>query len=95
LGVPGALDPSSRSRIRIFSFKLLVLFPLSILLAARYRDPLLETMSSFAGWYGVFPGLVAAFRRERVEGPSLDGWDEMLGFFALKYIAQLLSATVG
>jgi hypothetical protein len=91
-GLLDALDPLSRSRIRIFSFKLLVLFPFSALLAARYRYPLFDTISSFAGWYGFFSALVALFRREQVAGPSLNGWDEMLAFFALKYVAQLLSA---
>jgi hypothetical protein len=89
-----ALDPSSRWRIRIFSFKLLLLIPVAMLLAAGYRFPLFGTISSFAGWYGFFSGLVAAFRRERVAGPSLNGWDEMLAFFALKYLAQFLSAVV-
>ena len=89
------LDPLSMSRIRIFSFKLLVLFPFSILLAAQYRYPLFGTISSFAGWYGFFSGLVALFRREQVAGPSLNGWDELLAFFALKYLTQFLSVVVG
>jgi hypothetical protein len=95
LGLPGAIDPVSRSRIRIFSFKLLMLFPFATLLAARYRHPLFDTISSFACWYGVFSGLVALFRWEQVAGPSLNGWDETLAFFALKYLAQFLSAAVG
>jgi hypothetical protein len=89
------LDPRSRSRIRIFGFKLLVLFPFSILLAVRYRYPLFETISSFAGWYGFFSGLAALFRWEPVAGPALNGWDELLAFFALKYLAQFLSALLG
>jgi|SRR5271170_6729920 hypothetical protein len=95
LGHLGALDRSSRWRIRIFSFKLLVLFPVATLLAARYRYPLFGTISSFACWYGFISGLVALFRREQVAGPSLNGWDEMLAFFALKYLAQFLSVVVG
>jgi uncharacterized membrane protein YagU involved in acid resistance len=95
LGLLDALDPLSRSRIRIFSFKLLVLLPFSILLAARYRYPLFQTISSFALWYGLFAGLIALFRREQVGGPSLNGWDELLAFFALKYLAQFLSAIAG
>jgi hypothetical protein len=94
LALLAALDPLSRSRIRIFSFKLLVLFPFSILLAARYRYPLFETISSFAGWYGFFSGLVALFRWEQVAGPSLNGWDEVMAFFAVKYLAQFLSTLV-
>ena len=90
----GALDPLSRWRIRIFSFKLLVLFPVATLLAAQYRYPVFGTISSFACWYGVFSGLVALFRREQVAGASLNGWDEMLAFFALRYLAEFLSAVV-
>jgi hypothetical protein len=86
------LDPLSRARLRIFSFKLLVLFPFATLLAVRYRYPLFGTISSFASWYGFFSGVVAMFRREQVAGPSLNGWDELLAFFALKYLAQFLSA---
>jgi hypothetical protein len=92
LGLLGALDPASRARIRIFSFKLLVLFPIATLLAVQ---PLFETISSFALWYGLFSGVVALFRRERVAGPTLNGWDEVLAFYALKYLAQFLSAVVG
>jgi len=51
LALLDALDPLSRAPIRIFSFKLLVLFPIAPLLAARYRYPLFETISSFASWY--------------------------------------------
>ena len=91
-GLLEILDPLSRARIRIFSFKLLVLFPFSTLLAARYRYPLFDTIASFAGWYGIFSGLVGLFRREQVAGPSLNGWDELLAFFALKYLTQFLSA---
>ena len=95
LGLLGALDPASRARIRIFSFKLLVLFPIASLLAVRYRQPLFETISSFALWYGLFSGVVALLRREQVAGPTLNGWDEVLAFYALKYLAQFLSAVVG
>ena len=79
----------------IFSFKLLVLFPIASLLAVRYRQPLFETISSFALWYGLFSGAVALFRREQVAGPTLNGWDEVLAFYALKYLAQFLSVIVG
>jgi hypothetical protein len=94
MGLLGALDPVSRARIRIFSFKLLVLFPIASLLAVRYRQPLFETISSFA-LYGLFSGVVALFRREQVAGPTLNGWDEVLAFYALKYLAQFLSAVMG
>jgi|SRR5271156_4924090 len=91
-GLLDALDPLSRSHIRIFSCKLLVLFPIATLLALRYRYPLFGTISSFACWYGFFSGVVALLRRDQVAGPSLNGWDEALAFFALRYLAQFLSA---
>ncbi len=91
----GALDPASRARIPLFSFKLFVLFPIASLLAVRYRQPLFETISSFALWYGLFSGVVALFRREQVAGPTLNGWDEVLAFYALKYLAQFLLVIVG
>ena len=94
-GLLDALDPLSRSRIRIFSFKLLVLFPFATLMAARFHHPLFGTISSFAGWYSLISALVALFRREQVAGPSLNGWDEVLAFCALKYLAQLLSGIMG
>lgn len=62
LALLDALDQLSRARILIFSFKLLVVFPIAMLLAARYRYPLFETISSFVSWYGFFSGLVALFR---------------------------------
>jgi hypothetical protein len=89
-----ALDPLSRSRIRVFRFKLLVLFPFSMLLAARYRIDVFAEISLCAFWYGFFSGLVALVRREPVAGPSLNGWDELVAFFALKYLAQFLSTLV-
>ena len=95
LGFLDALDPASRARIRIFSLKLFVLFPIATLLAARYRQPLFETISSFALWYGLFSGVVALLRREQVAGSTLNGWDEMLAFYALKYLVQFLSAILG
>ncbi|HEY2539011.1 MAG TPA: hypothetical protein VGI28_05865 [Stellaceae bacterium] len=93
-GLLDALDPLSRSRIRIFSFKLLVLFPFSMLLAARYRIDMFAEVALCAFWYGFFSGLVALVRREPVAGPSLNGWDEVVAFFALKYLAQFLSTLV-
>ena len=95
LGLLDALDPSSRSRIRIFSFKLLVLFPFSMLLAAQYRQPLFDEIAILAFWYGFFSGAVALARWERVAGSSLNGWDELLAFLALTCFARFLSAVVG
>jgi hypothetical protein len=46
-------------------------------------------------WYGFFAGVVALFRWEQFAGPSLNGWDEVLAFFALKYLAQFLTGVMG
>jgi hypothetical protein len=93
-GLLNALDPLSRTRLRLFSLKLAILFPFSTLLAARYHQPLFEEIALCAFWYGFFSGAVALFIRERFAGPSLNGWDELLAFFALKFLAQFLSAVV-
>jgi hypothetical protein len=90
-----ALDPLSRARLRLFSLKLSILLPFSALLAVRYHWPLFEEIAICALWYGFFSGAVASFRRERLAGPSLNGWDELLAFFALKYLAQFLSVVIG
>jgi hypothetical protein len=89
------LDPTSRARIRIFGVKLLVLLPFSALLAARYRYPPFAMIASFAGWYAIFAGALALVRGEPIGGPSLNGWDELLAFFALKALAQFLAAAAG
>jgi hypothetical protein len=82
-----AFDPQSRSRIRSFAFKLLLLAVVVMLMALRLRYPLFETISTFAFWYAVFSGLAALARGERAGAPVLNGWDEMLAFFALQYLA--------
>src|ERR1700757_5457007 len=91
-GLLSAFDPLSQSRLRIFGFKLLILFPFAMLLAVRYRYPLFNEIAMLAFWYGLFAGAVALFRWEPVAGPSLDGWEELLAFFALKCLAESLSA---
>lgn len=91
-GPLSAFDPLSQSRLRIFGFKLLILFPFATLLAVRYRYPVFDEIALCAFWYGLFAGVMALFRREPVAGPSLNGWDELLAFFALKCLAESLSA---
>jgi hypothetical protein len=91
-GLLSAFDPLSQARLRIFGFKLLILFPFATLLAVRYRYPLFNEIAMLAFWYGLFAGAVALFRWEPVAGPSLNGWDELLAFFALKCLAGSLSA---
>jgi hypothetical protein len=91
-GLLSAFDPLSQARLRIFGFKLLILFPFATLLAVRYRYPLFNEIAMLAFWYGLFAGAVTLFRWEPVAGPSLNGWDELLAFFALKCLAGSLSA---
>ena len=92
MGLLSAFDPLSRWRLRIFGFKLLILFPFAILLAVRYRYALFYEIALLAFWYGLFAGAMALSRWEPVAGPSLNGWDELLAFFALKCLAGSLSA---
>jgi hypothetical protein len=51
-----------------------------------------DEIAMLAFWYGLFAGAIALFRWERVAGPSLNGWDELLAFFALQCLAGSLSA---
>jgi hypothetical protein len=94
-GLLGNLDPPSRERIRIFSLKLLVLMLFASLLAARYRYPPFAVIGSCAFWYAAFAGLLALLHREPLAGPSLNGWDELLAFLAIKALAQFLAAITG
>ena len=92
MGLLSAFDPLLQSRLRIFGFKLLILFPFAMLLAVRYRYPLFNEIAMLAFWYSLFAGAIALFRWEPIAGPSLNGWDEVLDFFALKCLAESLSA---
>lgn len=89
-----ALDPISQARVRIFSFKLLVLLQFSIVGAPlsflAVRD---DSVLCLLVWRLL--GVMALLRREPVAGSSLNGWDELLVFFALKYLAQFLAAISG
>jgi hypothetical protein len=91
----GPLDPASRARIRIFSLKLTVLTLSASLLAVRYHYPPFAMVSSGAFWYAAFAGLLALLHREPLAGPSLNGWDEVLAFLAIKALAQFLVAAAG
>jgi hypothetical protein len=90
-----AFDQSSRMRLRLFSFKLMVLFPFSMLMAVRFHVSVFGEIGLCAFWYGFFTGMFALVRREPVAGPSLNGWDELLAFLALKCLAEFLAGVVG
>ena len=82
LGLLDALDPSSRARIRIFSFKLLVLFPIAQCCWRRnIASPCLTKSFVLAFWYGFFSGAVALVRWEQVAGPSLERVGRDAGLF--------------
>ena len=91
-GLLSAFDPLSQSRLWIFGFKLLILFHSRCCWPVRYHYPVFDEIALCAFWYGLFAGAVALFRWESVAGPSLNGWDELLAFFALKCLAGSLSA---
>jgi hypothetical protein len=94
-GLLGNLDPPSRERLRIFGLKLIVLLLFVGVFAVRYRYPPFGLVAEFAGWYGAFAGLLALVRSEPIGAPSLNGWDELLGFFALKFLAGFFAAVAG
>jgi hypothetical protein len=90
-----ALDPNSQMRLRLFRLKLLILFPCAILLALCFRVSVFLEIASCAFCYGFFTGAAALVRWEPVAGPSLNGWDELLAFLALKCLAQFLASILG
>jgi hypothetical protein len=82
------LHPESLLGLRIFSFKLLFLIPVSVILAVREGYPLLHTIFFFCVWNSIFAGLAALVRRQRYGAEFLTAWDETAAFLALALLTQ-------
>jgi hypothetical protein len=93
-GAMGSLDAVSRSRILVFGFKLLVILPFSIAYTQK-GFALFGTMSVFCWWYAFFSAFAALFQRQRIGGPNLSAWDEMMAFFRLALLMRFLAAVAG
>jgi len=85
-------DPQSRLRLHIFGFKLLVLIPASVLLAAHRSLPLLTTICFFCFWNSVFASLAALVQCQRHRAAFLTAWDEAAAFLALGLFVHLFDA---
>jgi len=84
------LDQASRLRLRIFAFKLLIAVPVLVTFASQRHYPLLEAISIFCFWNGVFAGIAALFQHNNVNAAFLTAWDEMAAFFGLATLMRLL-----
>jgi hypothetical protein len=83
-------SPVLRLRLRVFSFKLLFLIPVSAMLAVRQGYPLLHTIFFFCAWNSIFAGLAALARRQRYDAEFLTAWDETAAFLALALLTHQL-----
>ena len=77
VGASFSFDPASRLRLRIFTFKLAVVVPVSVALAFHRNYPLLGTISFLCYWHSVFAGIArphsAIARRCLCDGMELNG----------------------
>jgi len=87
-----ALDQTSRLRLQIFTFKLLILVLFSVALASQHDYPLLGTMSFLCFWQSAFAGLAALLQRHKLSAAFLTAWDEMAAFLALTVLMHLVDA---
>lgn len=86
------LDPESGLRLRIFTFKLLVVVTVALALAVPRGYPVLGMVWVFCLWQGVFAALAGAFGRQKFAALSLTAWDELAAFIALALMARFASA---
>jgi hypothetical protein len=87
-----SLDPESRRRLRIFTFKLLVVVSFSIMIAAEHRTSLLQVLWFFCFWHAAFSGLAALVCRHDWRAAWLTAWDEMAAFSAIALLARLIAS---
>jgi hypothetical protein len=89
--IPG-LDQVSGLRLRIFAFKVLIIIPVSVALAANRQYPMLGTVAFFCTWNSIFSALAALLQRHRHNAASLTAWDETAAFLGLATLTHLLQA---
>jgi hypothetical protein len=94
IGSSLALDHTSRLRLRVFTFKLLILVLFAVALASQPNYPLLGTMSFFCFWQSAFAGMAALFQRHNLNAASLTAWDEMAAFLGLSVLMHLVEAVI-
>jgi hypothetical protein len=86
------LDPASRLRVRIFTFKLVVVLVTASALAAPGSYQVLPIVSVFCLWQAMFAALAAVFWRHQFDAPCLTAWDEAAAFAALALLARFIAA---
>jgi hypothetical protein len=85
-----ALDPASRSRVRLFAIKLFFVLAFSLLFAERGL-PFFAAASWLGIWYSLFAGAAALLRREKIGAATLNGWDEMAVFDAFALLMHVFA----
>jgi hypothetical protein len=95
MGFSFPLDRTSRLRLRIFAFKLLIAVPVSVAIASHHNYPLLGTISFFCFWQSVFAGMAALLQRHKHNAAFLTAWDEMAAFLELAVLMRMVGAVIG
>jgi hypothetical protein len=88
-----ALDPASRSRVRLFAIKLFFVLAFSLLFAERGLP--FFAAASWLGMYSLFAGAAALLRREKIGAATLNGWDEMAVFDAFAVLMHVFARVSG
>jgi hypothetical protein len=84
-----ALDSESRFRLRVFAFKLLVVIPVSVMIASGQSLPPLQVFAFFCAWHAIFSGIAALLLRHSYSARVLTSWDEMAAFCGLALLSRL------
>jgi hypothetical protein len=81
------LDQTSRETVRRFALAVGVIVLLAAASAPTERWRVLATLF---GFNGAVVAVIAAMLRERVAGPVLTRWDEVLGFLTLFFAVRMV-----
>jgi len=81
------LDRTSRETMRRFA---LAVGMIVLLAAASAPSERWRVLATLFGFNGAVVAAIAAMLRERVAGPALTRWDEVLGFLALFFAVRLV-----
>jgi hypothetical protein len=84
---PFRLDRVSYETVRRFALALAAIVLLAVVGASQDRLRVLSTLLAFNG---LVVAVIAAMLRERIGGPTLTRWDEVLGFLVLFFAVRLV-----
>jgi hypothetical protein len=88
------LDPESRGRLQIFTFKLLGVIPFSMVIAAQDAVPPLQIFAFCCFWHATFAGLAALVRRQHWRAVHLTAWDETAAFSAIALLVRFIGTNL-